>query len=197
MAYDKDCDHIYGNMAKWPRKCFRCGGDEAEIQFDRGFEEIEKAIERGKTMGERHESAIQDCIDFGIDILTRKAIEDIAAANKVSVVWLKTELAFEEKGKTMICNLTDLQCHLIQCGAKFSDSWIRDIEEALAYHRLKSTVDAERAEDSKTIRELADALKDVLDCITGNFIKTGKARKYIKQALSDNAKQIAEAQENK
>lgn len=51
-------------------------------------------------MAERHDSAIQDCIDFGVDVLTRKAIEDIAAKNKVSALWLKTELAFEEEPKT-------------------------------------------------------------------------------------------------
>lgn len=67
MAYDKDCDHIYGNMAKWPRKCFRCGGDEADIEFDSGFAEIEKAIERGKA-GDN--AGMPEEIWAGYDIVT-------------------------------------------------------------------------------------------------------------------------------
>lgn len=38
----------------------------------------------------------------------------------------------------MICNLTDLKMHLISCGAKFSDDWIRDIEESLNLYTLQS-----------------------------------------------------------
>lgn len=130
-CYDKDCDHIYGNMGKWPRKCFRCGGDEADIQFDRGFEEIEKAIERGKTMTMPEEYVIGD--DYGTPVT----------------------------------------------------------------YILKSTVDAQRAADSKTIAALAVAGKEALDCWPIDCDDCGQENAYsrLKQALSDNASRIAEAQE--
>lgn len=91
----------------------------------------------------------------------------------------------------MICNLTDLQCHLIQCGAKFSDNWIKDIEEALAYHRLKSSED-------KTIVALAETLEAIqLMCneTTTKTNLTGIIGEFTHEALTDNAPRIKQAQD--
>lgn len=59
-------------------------------------------------------------------------------------------------------------------------------------YRLKSTVDAQRAEDSKTIRELAAALGKIKSREKGWHRVVWR---IAWKALSDNAKQIAEAQE--
>ena len=66
-------------------------------------------------------------------------------------------------------------------------------------YRLKSTVDAERAADSKTIAALAVALeeikeitKNVTDLRTFNLIRIDR---FAKHALSDNAPRIEKAQD--
>ena len=67
-------------------------------------------------------------------------------------------------------------------------------------YRLKSSVDAERAADSKTIVALAGALeeikeitKNVTDLRTFNLIRIDR---FAKHALSDSAPRIAEAKES-
>ena len=80
-------------------------------------------------------------------------------------------------------------------------------------YRLKSTVDAERAADSKTIAALAGALESlkssymlgICDCseisfdLQGEAISSERLSAWLKtkQALSDNALRIAETQEEK
>jgi len=82
-------------------------------------------------------------------------------------------------------------------GAKKGTIIVDTIPDDNTAYRLKSTVDAERAEDGKTIRELAKALE--------RFVSIGdlpvkkevwrQADKTARKALADNAPRIAEAQE--
>ena len=64
---------------------------------------------------------------------------------------------------------------------------------------LKSTVDAQRAADDKTIAALAVAGKEALDCWPIDCDDCGQENAYsrLKQALSDHEERIAEAQESK
>lgn len=68
------------------------------------------------------------------------------------------------------------------------------LEHDVIPYRLKSTVDAELAADSKTIRELSAALGVAYKALQEAEYFTSASE--VKQALSDNAPRITEAQEN-
>lgn len=216
-GYDKDCDHIYGNMAKWPRKCFRCGGDEADIGFDSGFAEIEKAIERGKAgdsagmTGEcercgatenigwaNEDGAFQMCIRphgcMKIRVEPQRFIDSIFH-------WLRLEYHAD-------CLTKNLEA-LIYFNTNDLSTAIGNLLNELTEYREKSTIDAEREADSKTIAALAEALTfysapfewqerngiplENIQC--PDFWDEMDFGNRAEQALSDNKARIAEANE--
>lgn len=102
--------------------------------------------------------------------------------------------------------LEQLECFMQGDSVPFSDcaKVVRLNGELLRnIFKLKSTVDAEREADSKTIRELAEALINCVENFKETEIRSNGDIRQIQcdtidkaeKALSDNAPRIAEAQE--
>jgi hypothetical protein len=61
----------------------------------------------------------------------------------------------------MICNLTDLKCHLISMGAKFSDDWIKDLEDMVLKSYAQPTITEKRLDElEKNINSVYRFVKD-------------------------------------